>query len=397
MSNLRRRLMGIASLALAAAIWLPAVHIFFQPSLEDFRQTTAVAPRAKELASRQLNLWEDPAKRQKEIDRMRSANAEWDFMSRTYFVLALANMALREPQERDRYLSVMDAVIGETLSLEKQQGIYFFMMDYAQDKPFIAQPARSTFLDGEIALMIAARQLVLADPRYAPPLAERIDLLTDYMSRGPVMCGESYPDECWMFCNAVAAAAIKLSDRLDGRDHSLFLQHWLSTVKSTLIHKESGLLVSSFHYDGRPIKGPEGSSIWMVAHCLQVVDPEFAAEQYRLARKQIGAEVIGFGYAREWSPSWEGPSDVDSGPVVPILGVSAGSSGLAFLGAASFGDDRYLRELLTTVNFAAFPIRGDGELRYAAGNQVGDAVLLYALVQGPLWQRMPPAREQQVK
>src|SRR5580704_10622256 len=68
MSNLRRRLIGSSSIVLATAIWLPAVHLFFQPSLDDFRQTAAVAPRATELASRQLNLWEDPAKRQKEID-----------------------------------------------------------------------------------------------------------------------------------------------------------------------------------------------------------------------------------------------------------------------------------------------------------------------------------------
>jgi len=396
MRNMRRPT-GICSLLLAAAIWLPIVHFFFRPRLEDFRQSAAVAPRAAELAARQLNLWEDPVLRQKEIERMRSVNAEWDFMSRTYFVLALANMALREPQQRDRYLSVMDTVIDETTSLEEQRGIYFFLMDYAQDQPFIAQPPRSTFLDGEIALMLAARQLVEPEARFAPLLAERVDLLVDYLSRGPVMCGESYPDECWMFCNAVAAAAIKLSDRLDGRDHSLFLQQWLATVKAHLIHKESGLLISSFHYDGRPIKGPEGSSIWMVAHCLQLIDPDFAAEQYRLAREQLGAEVVGFGYAREWPPSWEGPSDVDSGPVVPILGVSSSSSGLAFLGATSLGDDQYLRELLTTVQFAAFPIHGDGKLRYAAGNEVGDSVLLYALVEGPLWQHMPPAPEKQAK
>jgi hypothetical protein len=385
------------ALLVASAIWLPAVHLFFRPQLADFRQTGAIAPRAAELAARQLDLWEDSAKRQKEIVRMRSANAEWDFMSRTYFVMALANMALVQPREQDRYLRVMDAVISETMNLEKERGIYFFLMDYARDQPFIAQPARSTFLDGEIAMMIAARQLVSPEARYAPLLAERIDLLVDYMGRGPVMCGESYPDECWMFCNALAAASIKLSDRLDGRDHSAFLASWLSTMKSKLIHKESGLLVSSFHYDGRPIKGPEGSTIWMVAHCLQVVDPAFAAEQYRLAKKQIGAEVAGFGYAREWPASWQGPVDVDSGPVIPVLGVSAGSSGMAFLGAAGFGDDTYLRALLTTVDFAAFPIHAGGQLRYAAGNQVGDSVLLYSLVQGPLWQCMPKVKQQEAK
>ncbi len=389
MSNARRRLTGMFALLLATAIWLPLVHLFFTPHLEEFRQADHIAPRAVELAARQLDLWEDSAKRENEIARMRSANAEWDFMSRTYFVMALANMALVDPPQRDRYLSVMDAVISETISLERERGIYFFLMDYAKDQSFIAQPPRSTFLDGEIAMMIAARQLVKPEARYAPLLADRVDQLVDYMSRGPVMCGESYPGECWMFCNALAAASIKLSDRLDGRDHSAFLQQWLSTVKTKLVHKESGLLVSSFHYDGRTIKGPEGSTIWMVAHCLQVVDPEFAAEQYRLARAQIGVEVAGFGFAREWPPSLVGHVDVDSGPVIPILGASAGASGMAFLGAAGFGDDEYLKALLATVDFAAFPIRADGKLRYAAGNQVGDSVLLYSLVQGPLWKCVP--------
>jgi hypothetical protein len=37
---------------------------------------------------------------------------------------------------------------------------------------------------------------------------------------------------------------------------------------------------------------------------------------------------------------------------------------------------------VTTLQFAAFPSEHDGQLRYSASNQVGDAVLLYALVQG---------------
>lgn len=375
------------ALLLAAAIWLPLVHLFFKPALSDFRQPHAVAPEARRLAARHLALWEDPARRAQEIDRMRAGNAEWDFMGRTYLVLALANMAIAEPSQESRYLGVMDTIIDETLRLEASRGMYFFMMDYAQAGSFMAQPARSTFLDGEIALMLAARQTVRGLPRFAPPLAQRVDLLVQYLSRGPVMCGESYPDECWIFCNAVAVAAVHISDRLDGRDHSAFIQQWLATAKTKLIHKQSGILVSSFSYNGQPKDGPEGSSIWMVAHCLQVVDPEFAGEQYRLARQQIGEKLLGFGYAREWPASWEGPADVDSGPIVPVLGASAGPSGLAILGAATFHDDAYLQQLLTTLRFAGFPTSRGDELRFAASNQVGDAVLLYALVQGPLWDR----------
>lgn len=387
MKNLLHYLRPSLALVIAAAIWLPLLHVFFRPALSDFRQSGAVAPEARKLAARHLALWEDPVRRAQEISRMRASNAEWDFMGRTYLVLSLANMAITEPAQESRYLSVMDTVIDETLRLEQSKGIYFFLMDYARAGNFIAQPPRSTFLDGEIAMMLAARQMVRPEPRFAPLLAQRADLLEQYLSRGPVMCGESYPNECWMFCNAVAVASIQMSDRLDGRDHSAFIQRWLQTVKSKLIHRESGILVSSFSYYGRPNDGPEGSSIWMVVHCLKVVDPEFAAEQYRLARQQLGREVLGFGYAHEWPPTWAGTPDVDSGPIVPILGASAGSSGMAFLGASTFNDDSYLQQLLTTLRFAGFPTTRGDELSFAASNQVGDAALLYAMVQGPLWDR----------
>jgi hypothetical protein len=378
----------MSSLLFATAIWLPSVHLFFRPTLRDFRQPRAIGPQARELAQRHLALWEDAGLRAGEVRRMRESNAEWDFMGRTYLVLALANMALDEPRNEDRYLRVADAIIDDTLEAESSRGMYFFLMDYAKRGRYIGQPARSTFVDGELAMMLAARQRVRPDARYAPILAKRVDLLVKYLSRGPVMCGESYPNECWMFCNTVAVAAIRMSDQVDGRDHSAFIRSWLGTIKARLIDPKTGLLVSSFTYDGVPMDGPEGSTIWMVAHCLQIVDADFAAEQYRLARRHLGKQVAGFGYAREWPAAWKGEADIDSGPIVPVLDASAGASGLAVLGAASFGDQEFLRQLLTTLEFAAFPIRKGGQLRYAASNQVGDAVLLYAMVEGPLWGRV---------
>jgi hypothetical protein len=124
------------------------------------------------------------------------------------------------------------------------------------------------------------------------------------------------------------------------------------------------------------------------SHCLQLIDEDFAADQYQRARKELGRELLGFGYAREWPASWEGPCDVDSGPVIPLLGVSAGSSGLAFVGARAFDDASYFRSLRTSLDFAAFPHERNGRLQYGASNQVGDAVLLYAATMGPVWQKV---------
>ncbi len=279
-----------------------------------------------------MHLWTDPQERQRELEKMRTTNAEWDFMGRSFLVWALANRSLRHPQDKPAYLEVMDRIIDETLRTERELGMFHFLMPYARQRPFVMQPPRSIFLDGEIALMLAMRRLVEEKDSYRKPLRQRVQEMVRRMEASPVLCAESYPDECWMFCNTVALAAIRTSDRLDGTDHRAFFQKWLEMAKQKLVDPRTGLLVSSFTLDGQPQKGPNGSSLWLSAHCLQLIDEDFAADQYRRAKKELGRELLGFAYAREWPVSWDGQCDVDSGPVVPVLGISAGSSGLALLG-----------------------------------------------------------------
>ncbi len=399
MTRSKRILLGVVSLLVAALIWLPALHLLYARDASNHLSPEGLSPKAMALAERHLRLWSSKTKghvtstcpRFSEIQAMRRCNAEWDFMGRTFLVLALGNMALREPGMKAECLEIMDTIIDETLRLEREEGLYFFLMPYAKSGSFVMKPAGSQFLDGEIALMLAVRRVVEEKEKYKGPLRERVDVMVARMRQSPVLSAESYPNECWMFCNAVSLAAMRMADFLDGTDHSEFFKEWVATAKEKLVHAETGLLVSSYTVGGMAMDGPEGSTIWMAAHCLRLVDKEFAEDQYRRARKELGRKVLGFGYGREWPVSWVGPMDVDSGPVIPVLGVSAGSSGLAFVGASAFGDEKYLEALAATLDFAAFPSRRDGELRYCASNQVGDAVLLYSAVMGPVWDTVAEA------
>lgn len=385
-NGLRRNIvLVVISLLVGAVIWIPAMHVLFRPELDLYRAENGIAPEAAALAHRQVAIWSDPVLREKEIQLMRGSNAEWDFMGRTFFVMALANMSFREPGAQATYLEIMDRIIDETLTLERERGKYHFLMDYAREEAFISKSGRSLFQDGEIALMMAVRRLVSEKPYYAAQMRDRVNTMVATMSESPVLSGESYPNECWTFCNAVALAAIKIHDVIDGANHRDFQARWLASAKRRLIDRGTGMLISSYSFDGDHYDGPEGSSIWMVAHCLQLIDPEFASDQYQRARLELGRTVLGFGYAREWPRSWQGPADVDSGPIIPVLDASAGSSGLALVGAAAFGDDAFLKELLTSLNYGGFPSRRQGELKYCASNPVGDAVMLYALVLGPAW------------
>ena len=342
------------------------------------------------LAATHLAIWSDAQRRERELDKMRLRNPEWDFMSRTYFVLALANMALRDPSYHQAACDISDAIIVDTLEVEQEKGIEHFLLGYGRGGGWVVQPPRSLFIDGEIALMLAARRTIAEKPSYKPLLTERVDRIVARMQASPVKCAESYPDECWLFCNTLALAAIRMADVLDGSDHSAFLAGWVDTAKDRLTDPETGLLISAYAVDGTPAPsgpGPEGSSIWMACHMLQIVDAKFAEDQYRRARVQLGRSVLGFGYSREWPKGAAGAIDVDSGPVIPGLGASASASGLAIMAAAAFDDAAYFRALMNSLEFAGFPAERNGELRYQASNPVGDAVLLYALTEGPLWDK----------
>lgn len=389
-----RRLVKLAlSIVIATLVWLPCVHLLYARDPDASFRVDAASPRARALAERHLTLWTDPALRAREVERMRGTNAEWDFMGRTFLVLALANMATHDPPgspERARALAAIDAIVVETLRLEAERGQEHYLLPYARWGEW-RSTGRSLFVDGEVALMLGARRLVEERPDWKPLLAERAARIVEALEQGPALSGESYPDECWTFCNAAALAALRVQDALDGTDHGDLARRWVATARERLIEPTTGLLVSSYTWDGRVKDGPEGSSVWFVTHALAVVDEPFARDQYERARRELAIPALGFGLAREWPRSCKGGVDVDSGPIVPGLEASASSSGLAFLAASTFGDREYLRGLQASLDLAGFPVEEDGALRYAASNQVGDAVLLYAMVQGPLWTKVREA------
>ncbi|HSU53812.1 MAG TPA: hypothetical protein VLT36_07145 [Candidatus Dormibacteraeota bacterium] len=393
MNPAKRILWAFAALLVAGCIWLPCLHFVYQKPASAFKSPEGLSPLARQLAARHLQLWTEPALREQELRKMRASNAEWDFMGRTFLVWSLANMSLREPAAKAGYLRTMDEIIDETIRLERDKGMYFFLMPYATARRYVVQPAHSLFLDGEIAMMLACRRIVEERPDYKPMLTDLVDAINGRFTNSPNLLLESYPDECWMFDHVVALGALRITDALDGTDHSALIRNWVGMAKKKLVHDQTGILITSFTTDPAPLDGPEGSTIWLVAHFLQLLDEDFARDQYQRARKELGRIKLGFGYAQEWPATWEGQPDIDSGPIIPFFKISAGSSGMAVIGASAFKDEQFLSSLATTLDFAAFPSTKSGRLKYCASNQVGDAVLLYAATLGPVWDKAKQLRK----
>ena len=107
---------------IAVCIWLPCIHLFFCVNPWDYRQSDKIAPKAQMWAEQHLVIWKDPLHRKKELLAMQKRNPEWDFMSLTYFVLALANIAMRDPAYTDIACEIIDDIIQNTLKIEKYHG-----------------------------------------------------------------------------------------------------------------------------------------------------------------------------------------------------------------------------------------------------------------------------------
>jgi hypothetical protein len=101
------------------------------------------------------------------------------------------------------------------------------------------------------------------------------------------------------------------------------------------------------------MEGPEGSTLWIAAHNLLLVDPEFGRDQFERARAHLAIHGAGFTFAREWPAGGRPEVDIDSAPVVPLLEVGAASSGLVVVAASAFEDRASPRGLARSLELAA--------------------------------------------
>lgn len=384
---MRRALLPLTLLCVFSLAWPRVLRAWHAPDVKPVLDRDTVHPLAAGLARHQLGVWtaQTPAA---SAARTREANPEWDFMGRTFLAWSAANLALREPARRAEHLAAMDQLIARTLELEAQHGFRYFLMAYGQGDGYVARPAGSLFVDGEVALMLALRRLVEDRPVDRALLQSRLALMEAQLRASPLLAAESYPDECWTFDHANAMAAFRIADVLDGTNHSALIAEWLRVAKERLVDPATGLLVSSYRLDGTVKDGPEGSTLWLTAHALDLIDPAFAADQYARARRHLGHSIAGFWLAREWPAGSAAQTDIDSGLQLPLVEASPSSSAFALMAAANFGDREALGGFMASLTFAAFPVHDATGTHFAVSNAVGDSVILYALTLGPAWDRV---------
>ena len=350
---------------------------------------TAAAPDPDEWVEELVADWVDGSPPQAVLDQ-RVVNPEYDLMSRTFLSLALADRALAEgasEADRDEAVLAMDAMIADTWAQVERGGHRTYLLGYADARPWQGG-GRSLFVDGELLVMMGARRMV-QEGRWQEEMGTLAAAVEgSFGSATALPLAESYPDEGWTFCHTMAHLGLRMHEVLDGADHHSSREAFLAWARDGLVEPGTGMLSSEFDLHGKVNDGPEGSSIWFSVAALSVLDPPLAAEQYALAREELGRSVLGLGYAREWPVGLGNASDVDSGPIVPGLEASASSSGLAIGASRALGDERWHGQLVAALGAAEILMAGLPPLAEMADNPVGKSVIVWGMGVGPLFERI---------
>ena len=206
----------------------------------------------------------------------------------------------------------------------------------------------------------------------------------------------SYPGRSWPVDSTVALASLRLHDKLLTPAYDTTVIRWVANVRARL-DPATGLMPHTADVDtGSPTSGAQGSSQSLIHRFLGEIDPAFAQQQYSVFRDLFLSAPLGLGPGvREHPVGVEGPANVDSGPL--LLGVSL-SATVVTIGAARVHGDRSLAAGLASFGeVAGVPVSTPWTKRYAFGvAPVGDAFLAWSKSARPWVAGEPAAPERKI-
>ena len=306
---------------------------------------------------------------------------EWALVTHQMTALGLAQLCLAHPEWRERYAPVITA--AATKSFRPEMRVFGTNAWNGEDamKSLAGTHGHAYLAYSALALGMAR----LLDPQFPPALAAQHDaLIAAYERRllaSPTGLIDTYPGEAYPTDTAAVAAAIAVHGRATHVSHSTVLRHWAERVRAVQIDRASGFVIQRMDATtGAPHDAPRGSGTGLAAYFAGFADREIART---LGDAVASHEVtrFGFGGIREYAEGHSGKGDVDSGPV--LLGISVSATGFALASARAFGHHDEFVELYRTVDLFGMPVSDGDRRRFAIGGRIGNALLLALLTSGP--------------
>ncbi|MEV6221402.1 hypothetical protein AB0M13_07100 [Nocardia fluminea] len=195
---------------------------------------------------------------------------------------------------------------------------------------------------------------------------------------------QAYRGQAWPVDSTVAIASLRLHDKLFGAQYAGVIDRWLEQAEARL-DPETGLLPHQVSpTDGSMLTGARATSQTAILRFLPEIDPAFARGQYARYRDRFVAYPGGFGPAvREFPKGVDGSGDVDSGPLV--AGISLSATVVALGAARMNGDSALAAAIGSEGELIGLPVDLPWSKRYAFGLlPIGDAFVVWSSTARPL-------------
>ena len=308
-------------------------------------------------------------------------SGEWALVTHQMTALGLAQLILSRPETRARYAPVAtQAALKSMLPEMRDFGTRAW---HGEDALRSLGGAHGHAYLAYAALAIGMARLV--DPSFPPDQCAVHDALIAAYERRLLASKtgliETYPGEAYPTDSAAVAAAIAVHGRATGIDHGPVLRHWAARVRALQIDETSGLVFQRMAAgSGQPHDVPRGSGTGLAAYFAGFADRSLAqALAEGVFRHE--SDFWSFGGIREYADGHTGHGDIDSGPV--IFGVSLSATGFALAPARAFGRRDVFERIYRSADLFGAPMSFAGKRRFCTGGPIGNALLLAFLSSGP--------------
>ncbi|RYZ05116.1 MAG: hypothetical protein EOO73_21150 [Myxococcales bacterium] len=304
-------------------------------------------------------------------------DGEWAFGTHLMTTLGLGQVALEHPELRAELLPAMSHAVERMLAPETNA---FGTEAWGNVGLRTLPDGHGHGYLGYANLALSMLRLVDPQTRFAALSDELSDAMASRLAAAPHALFETYPGEAYAPDMSMVAGSIALHDCAAGRAERPFFPAWRRAFER-YIDPASGLLYQAAEAEtGRPLDAPRGSGAAIAAYALSFFDRDLSARLYDGVRRHA-VQPLGFGMMHEYAPGKAGRGDIDSGPV--LLGVGVSATGFALAGARLHRDREQFTALYRTVNFVGVPLGG----HFMSGGPLGNAILLAMTSASFEWQK----------
>jgi hypothetical protein len=307
-------------------------------------------------------------------------DGEWALGTHQMALLGLGQTVLQHPDLREELTPAMDAGLTRLLEPSTRS---FGTEAWGEDGLRALDSSSGHAYLGYLNLALGMHRLVTPDSDLAGLHDELTAALARRLSQAPHGTIETYPGETYPPDVCAVAGSIGLHARVTGTDHGEVLAAWAEAFREHHVDPDTGLLVQAVDgASGEPLDRARASGTAIGAYFLAFADPELSAGFHAALKDHCRVGVLGFGGMREFARGQGGGfGDVDSGPVVFGVGMSA--TGFALASARIHRDRATFRQLHRTAVLFGAPLERDGRRSFVTGGPLGNAILLAMLTAGP--------------